>query len=307
MTIGRFGLRRRDYEFPPYRPPSEANSLLLRVTRGCPWNRCTFCSMYKETKFEIRDLEEILGDIELAKELYGDRVRTIFIGDSNSLVIKTDMLVQILNSLHSSFPNLERVTSYARAKTVVKKPVEDLEKLFKAGLNRLHVGLETGDRDLLKEIEKGATPEEMVEAGRRAKKAGFEYSLYVLLGIGGEEKWESHARGTAEVLSQIDPDFIRVRTFIPQPNSPLYNAMMEGRFQLASPETILRETKLLLEELHVTSQFLSDHISNLLPLHGKLPEEKEGMIQMIEEALKAMEGDARLREEMEMRRHLTNL
>jgi radical SAM superfamily enzyme YgiQ (UPF0313 family) len=307
MTIGRFGLRRRDYEFPPYRPPSEANSLLLRVTRGCPWNRCTFCSMYKETKFEIRDLEEILGDIELAKELYGDRVRTIFIGDSNSLVIKTDMLVQILNSLHSSFPNLERVTSYARAKTVVKKPVEDLEKLLQAGLNRLHVGLETGDRDLLKEIEKGATPEEMVEAGRRAKKAGFEYSLYVLLGIGGEEKWESHARGTAEVLSQIDPDFIRVRTFIPQPNSPLYNAMMEGRFQLASPETILRETKLLLEELHVTSQFLSDHISNLLPLHGKLPEEKEGMIQMIEEALKAMEGDARLREEMEMRRHLTNL
>jgi radical SAM superfamily enzyme YgiQ (UPF0313 family) len=307
MTVGRFGLRRRDYDFPPFRPPSEANSLLLRVTRGCPWNRCTFCSMYKETKFEIRDLEEVLGDIELAKELYGDRVRTVFVGDSNSLIIKTEAFVKILNSLYSSFPGLERVTSYARAKTLAKKSIEDLEKLRQAGLTRLHVGLETGDRDLLKEIEKGATPEEMVEAGRKAKQAGFEYSLYVLLGIGGEEKWESHAKGTAEVLNQIDPHFIRVRTFIPQPNSPLYDVMVEGRFQLASPETILKETRLLLEELQVTSQFLSDHISNLLPLHGKLPEEKEGMIQMIEEALKGIKEDVRLREEMEMRRHLTNL
>jgi len=307
MTLGRFGLRKRDYDFPPFRPPSEANSLLLRATRGCPWNRCTFCSMYKRMKFEVRDLAEILGDIELAKELYGDRVRTVFIGDSNSLTIKTDILVKVLNSLYSSFPHLERVTSYARAKTLAKKPIEDLEKIYQAGLNRLHVGLETGDRELLKEIEKGATPEEMVEAGRKAKKAGFEYSLYVLLGIGGEEKWEQHAKGTAEVLNQIDPHFIRVRTFIPQPDSPLYNAMTEGRFQLVSPETILKETKLLLEELQVTSQFLSDHISNLLPLHGKLPEEKGKMIQMIDDALKGLKEDVGLREEMEMRRHLTNL
>jgi len=307
MTLGRFGLRRRDYDFPPFRPPSEANSLLLRATRGCPWNRCTFCSMYKATKFEIRGLEEVLGDIELAKELYGDRVRTVFIGDSNSLVVKTEKLVQVLNCLYSSFPNLERVTSYARAKTLAKKPIEDLEKLHQAGLTRLHVGLETGDRRLLKKIEKGATPEEMIEAGRRAKKVGFEYSLYVLLGIGGEEDWESHARGTAEVLNQIDPHFIRVRTFIPQPNSALYEAMTEGGFKLPSPETILRETKLLLKELQVTSQFLSDHISNLLPLHGKLPEEKGRMIQMIDEALKNIDENTELREEMEMRRHLTNL
>jgi radical SAM superfamily enzyme YgiQ (UPF0313 family) len=307
MTLGRFALRRRDYDFPPFRPPSEANSLLLRVTRGCPWNRCTFCSMYKATKFEIRDLREILGDIELAKELYGDRVGTVFIGDSNSLVIKTDILAEVLKSLYSSFPHLERVTSYARAKTLAKKPLEDLEKIRQAGLTRIHVGLETGDRDLLREIEKGATPEEMVEAGRKSKEAGFEYSLYVLLGIGGEEKWENHARGTAGVLNQIDPHFIRVRTFIPQPNSPLYEAAEEGRFHLPSPETILKETKLLLEELQVTSQFLSDHISNLLPLHGKLPGDKERMIQMIDEALRELGKDDRLREEMEMRRRLTNL
>jgi radical SAM superfamily enzyme YgiQ (UPF0313 family) len=263
--------------------------------------------MYKGMKFEIRDLEEILGDIELAMDLYGDRVTTIFIGDSNSLVAKTEMLVKILNALFSSFPHIERVTSYARAKTIAKKPLEDLIKIYQAGLTRLHVGLETGDRDLLKKIEKGATPEEMIEGGRKAKKAGFEYSLYVLLGVGGEEKWEQHARGTAEVLNQVDPHFIRVRTFIPQPNSPLYEAMMEGSFQPASPETILKETKLLLEKLQVTSQFLSDHISNLLPLHGKLPEDKEKMIQMIEEALKELRENDLLREEMEIRRHLTNL
>jgi radical SAM superfamily enzyme YgiQ (UPF0313 family) len=307
VTIGRFGLRRRDYDFPPFRPPSEANSLLLRVTRGCPWNRCAFCSMYKETKFEIRPIEEVLGDIESARDLYGDRVRTVFIGDSNSLVAKTEMLVKILNALFSSFPHIERVTSYARAKTIAKKPLEDLIKIRQAGLNRLHVGLETGDRDLLKEIAKGATPEEMVEAGRKAKEAGFEYSLYVLLGIGGEGKWEQHARGTAEVLNQIDPHFIRVRTFIPQPNSLVYKAMTEGRFQPPRPETILKETKLLLEKLQVTSQFLSDHISNLLPLHGKLPEDQKKMIQMIEETIKGLEENDGLREEMEMRRHLTNL
>ena len=307
MTIGRFGLRRRSYDFPPFRPPSEANSLLLRVTRGCPWNRCAFCSMYKGMKFEIRGLEEILGDIELAGDLYGERVRTVFIGDSNSLVAKTEMLVKVLNTLFSSFPRVERVTSYARAKTIAKKPSEDLRKIFQAGLTRLHVGLETGDRDLLREIEKGATPEEMIEAGRKAKEAGFEYSLYVLLGIGGEEKWEQHAKGTAEVLNQVDPHFIRVRTFIPQPNSSLYEAMEQGHFHPASAESILKETKLLLEKLQATSQFLSDHISNLLPLHGKLPEDKEKMIHLIDEGLKELTENDRLREEMEMRRQMTNL
>lgn len=307
MTLGGIGLRRRQYDFPPFRPPSEADSLLLRVTRGCPWNRCTFCSMYKTTKFEIRELEEVLGDVELAKERYADLVRTVFIGDSNSLVAKTDHLAKILRSLHDSFPHIERVTSYARAKTLAKKPLEELKQIREAGLTRLHVGLETGDRDLLKEIDKGATPEEMIEAGRKAKAAGFEYSLYVLLGIGGEERWEAHAKGTAEVLNQIDPHFIRVRTFIPQPGSALYEAMAEGRFHPPSSETILRETKLLLESLDVTSHFLSDHISNLIPLHGKLPEEKAGMIITIEEALQGLNSDLRLREEMEMRRHLTNL
>ncbi len=307
MTLGRFGLRRRHYDFPPFRPPSEANSLLLRVTRGCPWNRCTFCSMYKEMKFERREVTEVLEDIAMAKELYSDQVRTVFIGDSNSLVLKAEDWVTILKALYEAFPHIERVTSYARAKTIAKKPLEELQKIYEAGLNRLHVGLETGDRELLKEIEKGATPEEMVEAGKKAKEAGFEYSLYVLLGIGGEDRWEQHARGTSEVLNQIDPHFIRVRTFIPQPHSQLYDAMKEGRFQPASPETILKETRLLLKGLEVTSYFLSDHISNLVPLHGKLPESKDEMIRLLDQVLEELQRDEDLREEMEARRHLTNL
>ena len=307
MTMGRFGLRRRDYDFPPFRPPSEADSLLLRVTRGCPWNRCTFCSMYKTIKFEIRDVEEVQSDIKLAEQLYGSRVRTVFVGDSNSLTVKAEKLVEILHSLYASFPRIERVTSYARAKTLARKPVEDLEKIRQAGLTRLHVGLETGDRDLLKEIEKGATPEEMVEAGERAKRAGFEYSVYVLLGIGGEGGWERHASATAEVLNQIDPHFIRVRTFVPLPGSVLYEAMTEGRFQSSSPETILKETRLLLEGLRGSAQFLSDHVSNLLPLHGKLSGEREKMMHQIDDALERLKGDPRLKEEMALRRQMTNL
>ncbi len=307
MTLGRFGLRRRNYEFPPFRPPSEAESLLLRVTRGCPWNRCTFCSMYKETKFELRSLDEIKSDLELAMKLYGESVETVFIGDSDSLVIKKEDFIEILRILYSLFPNIKRVTSYARAKTIHKKPIEDLREIFKAGLTRLHVGLETGDEELLREIKKGATPLEMIEAGKKAKEAGFEYSLYFLLGIGGEDRWERHAKNTAKVLNQINPHFIRIRTFIPQPNSPLYESMMKGDFKLPGPETILKETKILLRELEVDSQFLSDHISNLLPLNGKLPDDKEKMIKLIDEALKDIGEDEFLRREMEARRHLTNL
>jgi radical SAM superfamily enzyme YgiQ (UPF0313 family) len=222
-------------------------------------------------------------------------------------VVKTESLVEVLEFLYASFPEVERVTSYGRAKTLVQKPLEDLQRIRKAGLTRLHVGLETGDPELLKEINKGATPDEMVEGGRKAKQAGFEYSLYVLLGAGGEDRWEQHARGTAAVLNQIDPHFIRVRTLIPQPHCPMYEEMIEGRFRLSSPETILKETRLLLAELKVNSEFMSDHVSNLLPLHGRLPGATESMVRMIDEALQDLKEDDRLRREMEARRHLTNL
>src|SRR4030042_658821 len=271
MAIGRLRLKTRGYDFPPYRPPSEAYSLLLRVTRGCRWNKCLFCSMYKDIPFERRPLEEITEDIEHAAQLYGESARTAFIGDSNSLVVKTELLCEALRTLYASFPHLERVTSYARAKTIAKKELDDLKQMRKAGLTRLHVGLETGDAETLALIHKGATPAEQIEAGLKAKEGGVELSLYILLGIGGRQRWEGPGAGTARVLNKIDPHFIRVRNLVPQPGSPLYEMKQRGEFAVSPPEMILEEEKRIIEGLEVTSEFLSDHISNYLPLHGRIP------------------------------------
>jgi len=277
-----------DYDHPPYRPPSEAGSLLLRVTRGCPWNQCTFCSMYKDTSFERRPLDEIFQDIETARRIYGAGPRTVFIGDSNSLVLSPETLAKILGHLYEHFPTTERVTSYARSRTLCKKSIDELRLIRQAGLTRLHVGLETGNPELLKEIKKGATPEQMVEGCLRAKEAGFEVSLYVLAGIGGEEKWQQHADGTAAVLNQVDPHFIRIRTYVPTPYSPLWDSVQNGSFQLASAETILREQRRLVEWLNVTSQYLS-------------------VLQTIDKALDDLQQDTRYREVLEQKRYLTRL
>jgi radical SAM superfamily enzyme YgiQ (UPF0313 family) len=282
MAIGRLRLKKRGYDFPPYRPPSEAYSLLLRVTRGCPWNKCIFCSMYKDIPFERRPLEEILEDIEAAASLYGKSVRTAFIGDSNSLVVKTADLCEVLRALYAAFPQLERVTSYARARTIAKKDIAELKELRRAGLTRLHVGLESGDGQTLQLIKKGATPEDMIEAGLKAKEAGFEFSLYILLGIGGVQRWQEHADNTAAVLNRIDPHFIRVRNLVPQPGSPLYEMRERGEFTLSPPDLILEEERRIIQGLEVTSEFLSDHISNYLPLHGQMPQDKAMLLKSLD-------------------------
>jgi radical SAM superfamily enzyme YgiQ (UPF0313 family) len=307
MAIGRLRLKDRGYDFPPYRPPSEAYSLLLRVTRGCPWNKCLFCSMYKDIPFERRTLEEIKEDIEQAAQLYGESARTAFIGDSNSLVTKTELLCEVLRSLYASFPQLERVTSYARAKTIAKKDLDDLKELRKAGLVRLHVGLESGDAETLAFIQKGATPEEQIGAGLKAKEAGFELSLYILLGIGGMQRWKEHADGTARVLNKIDPLFIRVRNLVPQPGSPLYEMKQRGEFAVSPPDLILKEEKRIIEGLEVTSEFLSDHISNYLPLNGRMPGDKVALLQTLEQELAALRTDPVLCEEYRQKEFLRNL
>lgn len=263
--------------------------------------------MYKDTVFEKRPLDEIFRDIETAQGIYGARPRTVFIGDSNSLALAPETLAKILGHLYEHFPATERVTSYARARTLCKKSVDELRLIRQAGLTRLHVGLETGDPELLKEIKKGATPEQMVQGCLRAKEAGFEVSLYVLAGIGGQEKWRQHAEGTAAVLNQVDPHFIRIRTYVPTPYSPLWDKVQQGSFQLASAETILREQRRLVELLRVTSQYLSDHISNYVPVYGKLPGDKPSMLQTIDEALEHLQGNARYREALEQKRYLTRL
>ena len=263
--------------------------------------------MYKQMPFERRSQEEIFRDIDTLRACYSLENPTFFLGDSNSLVLDTKKLVEVLAYLYKVFPSASRVTSYARARTVAKKTLEDLRLIRQAGLTRLHIGLETGDPELLEEIRKGATPEQMVQGATRAKEAGFEVSLYVLAGIGGEEKWEQHADGTASVLNQVDPHFIRIRTFVPTPGSPLWDRVREGTFAPASAETILREQKRLIQQLEVSSEYLSDHISNYVPVYGRLPHEKASMLETLEEALTAIQRDDKYRRALEKKRYLTHL
>jgi len=307
MTIGRLRLKPISYDFPPWRPPSEAGSLLVRVTRGCTWNKCSFCSMYKDLTFRRRPVEEVKADIQAAASLYSDEVRTVFIGDSNSPSIQTDDFVDILRELYALFPATQRITSYARAKTLLKKPAGELRRLRQAGLTRLHVGLETGNPELLKKIKKGATPDEMVAGCRKAKEASFELSLYVLLGLGGEALSEAHARDTVAVLNRIDPDFIRVRTLQPQPGSELYDDMEAGTFIRASHASVLKEQRIVVENLDVQSEYLSDHITNYISVNGRLPGDRQAMLRTIEEHTACLAHNAALKARFASRDALQSL
>jgi len=303
----RLAMAEETYDFPPFRPPSEADSLLLRVTHGCPWNRCAFCPMYKDVKFKKRPVDEVKGDIDTAKAFAGANVRTVFIGDSDSLVVKTPEMCEILCYLHSVFPCIDRVTSYARAQTLRRKSPESLREIRMAGLTRLHIGLETGSALLLDQIKKGASPGTMVGACAKAKEAGFEVSLYVLLGIGGEEHWHEHASETAKVLNQIEPDFVRVRTLVPQPGTEIYQRWKQGHFEIASPETVLREQRILIQDLSIRSRYLSDHVSNYSAINGNLPDDKTKMLAMIDEALEMLSKDNDFKAELENMQYLRRL
>ncbi len=274
------------YEEPVYRPPSEAGSLLIQATIGCPHNKCTFCGMYKGKKFRIRKIEEIKEDLRAARDFYGeDNIRTAFFPDGNTIIMRTPQLVEIFSYTRELFPKLERITSYGSAKFIIRKSLKEWKELREAGLSRIHAGIETGDPMLLEKIKKGATPEQMVEAGRLVKDAGMELSEYILVGIGGKERSREHALGSADVLNQIDPDFIRLRTWVPVPAAPLYEDYKSGIFELLDPYDALQEVKLLLESLEVTSWYLSDHVSNFANLNGKLPGAKDKMLSQIEQAL----------------------
>jgi radical SAM superfamily enzyme YgiQ (UPF0313 family) len=286
------------YEVGPIRPPSEANSLLIRATRNCPWNKCEFCPTYKQAQFERRPVEDILGDIDRAAAYHGDRFQTAFLQDANSLVMKTSDLVQVLSRMKEKFPNIRRVTSYARARTVARKTVEELKQLHKVGLSRLHIGLESGYDALLEYMKKGVTSELAIEAGQKVKQSGLSLCFYVVLGLGGrlrlegEETWRKHALETARVLNAVDPDYIRVRTLTIKEGMPLYEKLLSGEFEKASDAEVVREEELLIENLEVTSHFVSDHSTNvLMEVRGKLPEDKEQMLSIIRRYLELSEEE----------------
>jgi radical SAM superfamily enzyme YgiQ (UPF0313 family) len=273
------------YEGTVYRPPSEAGSLLIQATIGCPHNRCTFCDMYKGTKYRARPLAEVIEDLESALADCGDGVYTIFLPDANTILLPTDTLVAICEKARALFPHLERVTVYGSARFIARKSLAELIRLRAAGLSRIHTGMESGDAEVLSRIKKGADPEEIVRAGRMVREAGIEQSEYVLVGIGGRERWREHAEGSARVLSAIDPEFIRLRTYIPRPGTPLFEEWRAGRFEVLSAYEALAETRLLVERLTCGSALLSDHLSNFWDVHGKLPEDQDAILAELDHAL----------------------
>lgn len=328
---------KRNFEQGPIRPPSEAQSLLLRVSRNCPWNRCEFCHIYKKEKFSLRTFDEIKEDIDnirdIVKEIkeyswkagfggeidavlvnnilqnpkyYPDGYRSValwlygggknvFLQDADSLILKTDQLVKMLKYLKETFPTIERITTYGRAKTISKKDINELIELFNAGLSRIHIGLESGYDYLLEYMRKGVTSKEHIEAGRKVKESGISLSEYVILGLGGKRFWKEHAIETAKVLNQINPDFIRVRTLKVLKIMPLYQKIEDGDFILLNDDEIISEERLLIENLEgITSIFKSDHILNLLEeVEGKLPEDKGEMLSVIDRYLSLSEEEKR--------------
>jgi radical SAM superfamily enzyme YgiQ (UPF0313 family) len=287
------------YDFPPFRPPNEARSALIRITRGCPWNRCTFCAMYKSLSFEQKSLQQIKKDVCDARFIYGE-VTIIFLGDSDNLLHRD--LPEIIAFIRKTFPEVKRITSYARAKTILRNKLDFLVAVRRAGLNRLHIGLESGDPIILEKLCKGANPEQMIKAGQKAKKAGFEVSFYVISGAGGIDRWEAHAVESARVLNQARPNFIRLRTLTIQTGTPLDDELAKGQFVLTPPLERLEEVKLFIQTLDLENCSLaSDHLTNYLwagsfliyrGVSGWLPDDKQAMIDAVQLAIECVQSSS---------------
>ncbi len=316
------------FEQGPIRPPSEARSLLIRVTRNCPWNRCTFCPVYKGTKFSIRPVEHVIRDIDAvhsnvevllsAADASGQiplaemsrltdetapvdhqafaaalhwvrsgRMKSVFLQDANSPVIKPANLVKILAHLKTRFPSVERTTSYARSQTIASKSDDDLKAIREAGLDRIHIGLESGCDEVLAMVNKGVTKEKHIIAGLKVKKAGMELSEYVMPGLGGQRFSEAHAVETADVLNRINPDFIRIRSLAIPPHAPLFDDYQAGRFSRCTDVMVTQELLTFIENLDgITSVIKSDHILNLFEdIEGTLPHDKECMLDILQKFL----------------------
>lgn len=324
MTVKSIEKEYKGFEQGPIRPPSEANSLLIRVTRNCPWNRCQFCPVYKRRRFSLRPLAHVIEDIDrvhhyvsaireaeaengrllqedvrrigqsvaprddgalqAALHWRAGGMRSIFIQDANSLVIKPENLRKVLTHLRSCFPWVERITSYARSHTVARIADVDLRDFARAGLNRIHIGLESGSDRVLALMKKGVTKEGHIKAGRKIKQAGMELSEYVMPGLGGRDLSRDHAVETADCLNQIDPDFIRLRTLAIPNRTELYEDFDAGRFAKLTDREMAEETLLFLDHLEgITSTIKSDHILNLFQeVDGRLPEDKAAMTSVIQ-------------------------
>jgi len=269
-----------DYEGLIIRPPSEAYSLLLQVTVGCSHNKCTFCGTYRQKKFKIKPLEQIKKDIKEARSYYD--VNRVFLCDGDALIIPQPRLEEILKLINENLPDIERIGTYANAKSILRKSIDELKALKKLGLKMIYLGVETGHAELLQKIHKGVTYEQMVAAGRRVKESGIELSATVLLGLGGIEKSIEHAMDTARILTDIDPDYVGALTLMFVPETELYEDYLAGRFVLPDKFGFIRELYIMIDKSDFTNcLFTSNHASNYLPVKAYLPREKEKILQMI--------------------------
>jgi len=315
------------FEQGPIRPPSEARSLLLRFTRNCNWNQCLFCTTYKGRPFSRRTVDEVKADIDVVVEMidkikeYSEQAgfsgqvtyevvqhffslpilycyqsvaawlyygtRAAFLQDANSLILKTEDLVGMLEYLNQKIPGISRITTYARSQTAARKDLEDLRKIRQAGLSRIHIGFESGYDPVLKLVKKGVTARDHITGGRKIIDAGMELSEYYMPGLGGETMWREHAAESARVLNAINPHFIRLRTTSIHPVHPLYEKVESGEYTLRTEDDIVEEIKVFIENLDgITSYLVSDHIRNLLQdVEGQLPDDKPKMLAAVDRYL----------------------
>ena len=273
------------YEGMIFRPPSEADSLILQVTVGCSYNRCTFCGAYQGKSFRIKSFEEVKEDIDEVSP-QGPWVRRVFLADGDALIISQKELLRILDYLKVKLRGLERVGIYANAKDILRKGVDELKELKDLGLGIIYLGLESGNPEVLKRIKKNATIDQMVRAAKRVKESGILLSVTVILGIGGVESSEAHAEDTGKVLSQMDPDYVGALSLMVVPGTPIEKEIETGELILPTPFGLIQELEMMIQHCQFTRCFFaSNHASNYLPLRIRIPEQKEEALRRIREVL----------------------
>lgn len=281
-----------------YRPPSEAYSLIVQCTLGCSHNKCAFCNMYKDKKFSIRPVEEVLRDLAEARS-YERRIERIFLADGDALILPMDYLLTVLDYISDHFPTCKRVAAYATTKAIMRKTDDELRTPREHGLGIVYIGLESGNEELLKKFCKGVTAEEIVLNAIRCKQAGIATSVTAINGMAGANgDWQAHAIDTAKAVSRMKPDYIAFLTLRVYSGTPLHDWIASGEFKMMEPPELMRETRLFLE--HIDSDgsiFRSNHASNYLPLGGTLNRDREALIHTIDEAL---DGKVRLRRAVEL-------
>ncbi|HYE68415.1 MAG TPA: radical SAM protein [Anaerovoracaceae bacterium] len=274
------------YEGSVYRPPSEAYSLIIQVTIGCAHNKCTFCSMFKDKRFRVRNVNEVLEDLDSARQHYR-KVNRIFLADGDALVLQNKDLLVILDRIKKLFPECERVGIYGSPQDVLRKSKEELEELLNRGIRIIYIGAESGSDKVLKEINKGATRAEIIEAVKLIESAGIQSSVTFISGLAGKDGWEDHASLSGTMISEMEPSYVGLLTLITESGAELHRDIQEGRFQPLSPIEVLKETELLLENINVTRLcvFRSNHASNYVSLKGDLPQDKKRMLEQLRTAM----------------------